>query len=120
MRFLNNQGYWVRGVDIKYLEFSKSAADEFEILDLRRWDNCLRAAGSIDEVYVLDSDMGGMGFISSNHARILHNNALINIHTIEAARRSGAYKALFTPSACIYPEYRQLETEVERSVGLGA
>ncbi len=112
-RFLKNHGYWVRGVDIKYSEFGKTDADEFEILDLRRWDNCLRATGSIDEVYALASDMGGMGFISSNHSRILHNNTLINIHTIEAARLNGAHKALFTSSACIYPEYRQMETEVE-------
>jgi nucleoside-diphosphate-sugar epimerase len=113
VRLLKNQGYWVRGADIKYPEFSKSYADEFEILDLRRWDNCLRATRGIDEVYALAADMGGMGYISSNHARILHNNTLINIHTIEAARLNGVYKALFTSSACIYPEYRQMETEVE-------
>lgn len=111
--FLKKQGYWVRGVDIKYPEFSRSDADEFEILDLRRWDNCLRATRGIDGVYALAADMGGMGFISSNHARILHNNSLINIHTIEAARLNGARNALFTSSACVYPEYRQMDAEVE-------
>jgi GDP-D-mannose 3',5'-epimerase len=113
VRYLKDQGCWVRGVDIKYPEFNQSDADEFEILDLRRWDNCLRATRGIGEVYALAADMGGMGFISSNHARILHNNTLINIHTIEAARLNGAAKALFTSSACIYPEYRQMEVEVE-------
>jgi GDP-D-mannose 3',5'-epimerase len=113
VRFLKDQGCWVRGVDIKLPEFSQSDADEFEILDLRRWDNCLRATRCIDEVYALAADMGGMGFISSNHARILHNNTLINIHAIEAARLNGVVRALFTSSACIYPEYRQMEAEVE-------
>lgn len=113
VRFLKNQGYWVRGADIKYPEFSESDADEFEILDLRRWDNCLRATRGINDVYALAADMGGMGFISSNHALILHNNTLINIHTIEAARLNGAYKVLFTSSACIYPEYLQMDPEVE-------
>lgn len=110
---LKEEGYWVRGVDIKRPEFAETRADEFELLDLRRWDNCLRATRGIDEVYALAADMGGMGFISSNHARILHNNALINIHTIEAAREHGVNRFLFTSSACIYPEYLQGEAEVK-------
>ena len=76
----------MRGVDLKQPEYSETDADEFEVLDLRRWDNCLQATRGIDEVYALAADMGGMGFISANHARILHNNTLINIHTLEAAR----------------------------------
>lgn len=110
--FLKNRGYWVRGADIKYPEFSETDADEFELLDLRRWDNCLQATRNIDEVYALAADMGGMGFISSNHARILHNNLLINTHTLEAARLSGVKQYLFTSSACVYPEYLQNEVEV--------
>ncbi len=62
--YLKKRGYWVRGVDIKYPEFSETDADEFELLDLRRWDNCLQATRNIDEVYALAADMGGMGFIS--------------------------------------------------------
>ena len=58
--FLKKKGFWVRGVDIKKPEFTKIDADEFELLDLRRWDNCLQATSGIDEVYALAADMGGM------------------------------------------------------------
>jgi nucleoside-diphosphate-sugar epimerase len=109
---LKNKGYWVRGVDLVHPEFEESKADEFEILDLRKWDNCLQATRGIDEVYALAADMGGMGFISCNHALILHNNALINIHTLEAARINGVKEYLYTSSACIYPEYLQEKTDV--------
>jgi len=112
VRFLKKQGFWVRGVDIKYPEFCQSDADEFEILDLRRWENCLQATRGIDEVYALAADMGGMGFISSNHARILRNNLLINTHTVDAAHRNGVRRILFTSSACVYPEYRQMDARV--------
>lgn len=110
--FLKQRGYYVRGVDIKLPEFAPTHADEFELLDLRRWDNCLQATRNMDHVYALAADMGGMGFISSNHATILHNNALINMHTLEAARVNGATRYLYTSSACVYPEYRQLETNI--------
>jgi nucleoside-diphosphate-sugar epimerase len=105
-------GYWVRGVDIKYPEFSEVDADEFEVLDLRRWDNCLQATRGIDEVYALAADMGGMGYISFNNAIILRNNTLINFHTLEAARISGVKRYFYTSSACVYPEYRQMEVNV--------
>lgn len=109
---LKKSGYWVRGVDLKYPEFTQTDADEFEILDLRRWDNCLQATRGIDEVYALAADMGGMGFISKYHAQILHNNILINTHTIEAARLNGAQRYFYSSSACVYPEYLQTETDV--------
>jgi GDP-D-mannose 3', 5'-epimerase len=110
--YLKGRGYWVRGVDIKYPEYNDTDADEFQILDLRRWPNCLEATRQIDEVYALAADMGGMGFISSHHAEILHNNSLINLHTIEAARLNGAQRYLYTSSACVYPEYKQTTTAV--------
>ena len=110
--YLKRRGYWVRGVDIKRPEYNASDADEFQILDLRRWPNCLEATRQIDEVYALAADMGGMGFISSHHAEILHNNSLINLHTIEAARINGAQRYLYTSSACVYPEYKQTTTDV--------
>ncbi len=110
--FLRAKGYWVRGVDIKYPEYSEVDADEFEILDLRRWDNCLQATRGIDEVYGLAADMGGMGFISAHHSEILHNNSLINIHTLEAARVNGVKRYFYTSSACIYPEYKQTDANV--------
>lgn len=109
---LKRQGYWVRGVDLKYPEFSCSAADEFQQLDLRRWENCVQATHGVDEVYALAADMGGMGFISAHHAQILRNNALINLHTLEAACVNGVKRYLYTSSACIYPEYRQTEAHV--------
>ena len=110
--FLKQQGYWVRGVDQEYPEYWATDADEFELLDLRRWDNCLQATRGIDEVYALAADMGGMGFISSHHAEILRNNALINIHTLEAVRLNGIQRYLYTSSACIYPEYLQTNADV--------
>ena len=109
---LKENGYWVRGVDIKKPEFTDIDADEFELLDLRRWENCLEATKDVDHVYALAADMGGMGFISANHATILHNNALINLHTLEAARENGVNRYLYTSSACIYPEHLQTDTDV--------
>jgi nucleoside-diphosphate-sugar epimerase len=110
---LKNKGYWVRGVDLKYPEYTDVDADEFEILDLRRWDDTLQAMRGIDHVYALAADMGGMGFISSNHATILHNNSLINLHTIEAARLHGVSRYLYSSSACIYPEHLQSEADLK-------
>lgn len=110
--FLKKRGYWVRGVDLKYPEYSKTDADEFEILDLRRWDACLQATRDVQEVYALAADMGGMGFISAHHAEILRNNSLINIHTLDAARVNGVKRYLYTSSACIYPEFLQEDTNV--------
>lgn len=110
--FLKRQGYWVRGADAKLPEFADTEADEFLKLDLRRWENCLQASRGVEEVYALAADMGGMGFISTNHARILHSNALINLHTIDAARENGVQRYLYTSSACVYPEYRQTEASV--------
>ena len=110
--FLKNKGYWVRGVDIKFPEFNMSKADEFELLDLRRWENCLQVTNGIDQVYALAADMGGMGFISNHHAQILHNNILINTHTIEASRQNGIKRYFFASSACVYSELKQTETNV--------
>lgn len=110
--YLKRQGYWVRGVDVKRPEFAPTEADEFQLLDLRRWESCLAATRDVDEVYALAADMGGMGYISQFHAQILHNNLLINTHTVEAARQNGVERLLFTSSACVYPEYLQEEADV--------
>ncbi|MDQ3061310.1 MAG: NAD-dependent epimerase/dehydratase family protein [Acidobacteriota bacterium] len=111
--YLREKGFWVRGVDIKRPEFAETSADEFEILDLRRWDNCLQATRDIEEVYALAADMGGMGFISNHHAQILYNNSLINLHTLEAAKTNNVKRYLYTSSACIYPEHLQEVTDVK-------
>jgi len=79
---------------------------------LRRWENCLAATEGIDEVYALAADMGGMGFISHNHAMILHNNILINTHSLEAAKANGVRRYFFSSSACVYPEYKQVDADV--------
>jgi len=110
--YLKERNYWVRGADLKYPEFKETDADDFLQVDLRRWENCLAATQGVDEVYALAADMGGMGFISAHHAEILHNNSLINIHTLDAARENGVKRYLYTSSACIYPEYKQMETNV--------
>jgi GDP-D-mannose 3', 5'-epimerase len=110
---LKRQGAWVRGVDFKPPEYGASDADEFVIGDLRRWDACLTATEGVDDVYALAADMGGMGFISKHHARILHNNLLISTHTLEAARQNGVRRYLYTSSACVYPEYLQTDAAVE-------
>ncbi len=111
VRRLKRQGHWVRGIDLKEPEFAPSEADEFKLLDLRLADHCLAATKDVDAVFALAADMGGMGYLSVHHARVLHNNALINLHTLEAARRNGASRYLFASSACVYPESRQTDAE---------
>jgi GDP-D-mannose 3',5'-epimerase len=112
VRYLMNIGYWVRGVDLKEPEYEPTPADEFEILDLRERENCVRAMRGIDEVYGLAANMGGIGFIERNKAVIVRDNTLINLHSIEAARMSGVKRYLYTSSACIYPGYLQKKTDV--------
>src|SRR6185295_17361183 len=80
-RYLVDRGYWVRGVDIKEPEFEPTAAHEFQLLDLRRSQNCLEATKGVEEVYALAANMGGIGFIESNKALIVHDNTLINLQT---------------------------------------
>jgi GDP-D-mannose 3',5'-epimerase len=109
---LKRLGYWVRGVDLKHPEFGLTEADQFQILDLRESKNCRLATRDADEVYALAADMGGMGFISANHAQILYNNATINFQTLEAARRNSVKRYLYSSSACVYPEFLQTRTDV--------
>jgi GDP-D-mannose 3',5'-epimerase len=112
-RRLKADGNWVRGVDIKYPEYEESPADEFEILDLRRWDNCLRATReNIDEVYNLAADMGGIGYITAFRAHIARNNVLINAHMLEASRQNKAQRFLFSSSACVYAQSKQQDADV--------
>ncbi len=109
---LVSRGYWVRGVDIKHPEYEPTRAQSFEVLDLRRWSNCLQATRDIDEVYNLAANMGGIGFIEFNKAEITSDNSLINLHMIEAARVNAVSRYLFTSSACVYPGYRQNTPDV--------
>jgi GDP-D-mannose 3', 5'-epimerase len=112
VRRLKNDGFWVRGADLKGPDFEPSTADEFAVLDLRRWDDCLAATRNIDQIYNLAADMGGIGYITANHADISRNNILINTHMLEAARVNGARRFLFSSSACVYPQYKQNHPDV--------
>ena len=109
---LKQQGHWVRGADVKPTDYAATDADEFVLRDLREPENARVATRGVDEVYALAADMGGMGYISSNHATILHNNALINLNTLEAARQNGVTRYLFSSSACVYPEFKQTDAVV--------
>jgi GDP-D-mannose 3', 5'-epimerase len=110
---LKADDHWVRGVDLKYPEYEASPADEFEILDLRRWDNVLTATrGGIDEVFNLAADMGGIGYITAFHADIARNNILINAHMLEASRQNGVKRFLFSSSACVYAQSKQKDANV--------
>jgi len=111
-KYLVQRGYWVRGVDIKEPEYESSVAHEFELLDLRRFDNALIAARGVDHVYALAADMGGIGFIEQNKGVIMRNNTLINLHTLEAARIHNVERLLYTSSACVYPGYLQKDENV--------
>jgi nucleoside-diphosphate-sugar epimerase len=111
VKYLKAQGYWVRGVDIDEPEFEPSAADEFFVLDLREWLNCLEASRDVDEVYQLAADMGGIGYITAFHATVARNNTLINAHMLEAAHQSGIKRYFFASTACVYPMYRQTEID---------
>lgn len=101
------RGHSVRGVDLHHPEYEPTPAQEFEILDLRRWPDCLQATRGVDLVYNLAANMGGIGFIESNKAVIMHDNVLINVHMLEAARLNGVKRYLYTSSACIYPGSKQ-------------
>ncbi|MDQ6677912.1 MAG: NAD-dependent epimerase/dehydratase family protein [Acidobacteriota bacterium] len=110
---LKSEGFWVRGVDIKEHEFRDSSADEFIVGDLRRQDFAQRVLEGVDEVYQLAADMGGAGYLfSGDHdAAVMHNSATINLNTLECGRLAGVTKFFYSSSACIYPEYNQLDPD---------
>jgi len=115
---LKGEGCWVRGVDLKYPEFSETHADDFVIGDLRDPRICKKVTDQptdqpFDEVYQLAADMGGAGFVFSgeNDADIMHNSALINLNMVEACYKAGVKKIFYSSSACMYPEYNQMEPD---------
>jgi nucleoside-diphosphate-sugar epimerase len=113
---LKQEGYWVRGADQKWPEFSPTAADEFLQVDLRERDAChavlVPPSGGFDEVYQLAADMGGMGFIHSAECEIMRNSALININMIDAAARTGIGRYFFSSSVCVYRDMEPGEPEL--------
>ncbi|MBU6388628.1 NAD-dependent epimerase/dehydratase family protein, partial [Patescibacteria group bacterium] len=109
---LKREGYWVRGVDIKYHEYSKTAADHFVKGDLRDPRVVAKVLDrGFDRVYQLAADMGGAGYIftGEHDAIVMHNSALININIAEQARKVGAKLIFYSSSACIYPERNQMD-----------
>jgi GDP-D-mannose 3', 5'-epimerase len=109
---LKADGYWVRGADLKYPEYGSSGADEFAVLDLRRWDHCVLATTGIDKVFNLAADMGGIGYITAFLAEIARNNILINANMLEASRRNGVQRFLYSSSACVYSQSKQRSADV--------
>jgi len=112
VNYLKDRGYWVRGADVKEPEYEPTKADDFRLLDLTKWENCLEATQGVDQIYNLAANMGGIGFIENNKAVITRDNTLINMHMIEAARINDVPKFLYTSSACIYPGYKQNITDI--------
>jgi nucleoside-diphosphate-sugar epimerase len=121
---LKDEGYWVRGVDIKEHEFRQTAADDFQLLDLREEANCIQALtlgdGSFDEVYQLAADMGGMGFIHSAECEIMHNSVLINIHMTHNASKMGVPRYFFSSSVCVYRDMQPGEPEMTEAEAVPA
>jgi nucleoside-diphosphate-sugar epimerase len=110
---LKSEGHWVRGVDLKRNEFSESPVDEFILADLRDPNVVREAVGGIEEVYQLAADMGGAGYIftGEHDAAVMHNSATINLNMAEFGTRAGVKRFFYSSSACIYPEYNQLDPD---------
>ena len=109
---LRKEGYWVKGVDLKYPEFGETEADDFMIGDLRDIDVCYRAVDrKYDEIYQFAADMGGAGFVftGENDADIMHNSVMCNINMMDAAYKRNAGRIFYSSSACIYPERNQMD-----------
>jgi nucleoside-diphosphate-sugar epimerase len=121
---LKEEGYWVRGVDIKMHEWSPDAADEFLLLDLRIEENCRKALTinyqKFNEVYQLAADMGGMGFIHSAETEIMHNSALINIYMTDLAAKMGVPRYFFSSSVCVYRDMKKGEPEMTEEEAIPA
>lgn len=111
---LKEEGYWVRGVDLKENEYGNMQADEFVIGDLRDVDVVSKVVtDDLDEIYQLAADMGGAGFVftGDNDSDIMHNSALCNLHVLEEAKSKEVSKIFYSSSACIYPEYNQMDPD---------
>ena len=110
---LKSEGFWVRGVDVKVHEFEPTAADEFIQADLTDPLVAAQAVEGIEDVYQLAADMGGAGYIftGEHDADLMHNSASINLNVLHAANQAGVKRLFYSSSACIYPEYNQLDPD---------
>jgi len=107
---LKSEGYWVRGVDLKYPEFSETQADDFVVGDLRDMEVVSNVIDNdMDELYQFAADMGGAGFVftGENDADIMHNSGLINLNVVMECVKKNVKKIFYSSSACMYPEYNQ-------------
>lgn len=113
VRRLTQEGYWVRGVDLKYPEFSDTAAHEFIQGDLRDQQVAAQVVSGVEDVYQLAADMGGAGYIftGEHDAAVMHNSATINLNMLEAGRVAGVSRFFYSSSACIYPERNQTDPD---------
>ncbi|HEY0680194.1 MAG TPA: NAD-dependent epimerase/dehydratase family protein [Chitinophagaceae bacterium] len=114
VRRLKNEGYWVKGADLKHPSFMKSYADKFVIADLRKREEVEALIDQdADELYQLAADMGGAGYLftGENDANVMHGSALINLHTAEVSRLKKVKHLFFSSSACVYPKHNQSESE---------
>ena len=113
-RYLHSERHFVRIADIKFDDYiqEKYYSERLQ-LDLRKLDNCLKATEGIDKVYNLAANMGGIGFITSVSADVMHDNVLINTYMLEASVQNKVKRFLFSSSACIYPNYKQIKPDVE-------
>jgi len=110
--YLHEKGNFVRVVDLKFNGHGlRPYCDEELLLDLRDPGNCLRATESMDQVYNLAANMGGIGFITEVGAEVMRDNFLINVNMLEAARQNRAKRFLFSSSACVYPDFLQKDTK---------
>jgi len=113
-RKLKKEGFWVRGVDLKNPDFSPSATADFVIGDLRDQEVCKAILDQpFTEVYQLAADMGGAGYIftGDHDADVMHNSATINLNILHYGQKAGIKKIFYSSSACIYPEYNQMDPD---------
>jgi GDP-D-mannose 3',5'-epimerase len=111
---LKEDGFWVRGVDLKYPEYWETLADDFVIGDLRFKEIIDKTLNiKFDEVYQLAADMGGAGYINTgdNDAEVMGNSILINVHTLKRAQELGVSGVFFSSTACVYPECNQMSSD---------
>lgn len=111
---LKEDGMWVRGVDLKLPEYWDTFADDFVIGDLRDVNVVVSTLDQkFDEVYQLAADMGGAGYINTgdNDAEVMGNSILINVNVLKRAQEMGVNSVFYSSTACVYPEYNQLNPE---------
>lgn len=106
-RYLHAKGYHVIGIDIKYPEFSPTRANKFVLADLTDTHLAFTYIQHVDELYMFAADMGGVEYIESTHANIMRTNTLINVNTLEAAKKAGIPTMFFPSTACVYPQSKQ-------------